>query len=116
VGYLKDWYKKTYREAELARNYPHRQGPAGQGWLKHPFRATRMVAAGAYARHKQQANLPELLMILNDEYLLNRQFGQMAVEEVCGRSLATWSYTFMLSPQERTPVLARVREALLPVR
>jgi predicted CXXCH cytochrome family protein len=114
LGYLKEWYGRTYDDGEIRRNYPHRHEPVGHGWLRHPFRATRLVAAAAYGRAKAPATLPVLLDILDDQYLLNRQFGQLAVEAVCGRALDRWGYDFTLAPAERAAVLPKVRAALAP--
>jgi len=112
VGYLRDWYGRHYDEARLAANYPERKGPVGKGWLKHPFQATRLVAAATYGKHERKDALPEILSILNDEYLLNRQFGQMAVEAICGQALDKLGYSFTLSPDERAAVLPGLRESL----
>jgi predicted CXXCH cytochrome family protein len=114
LGYLQKWYGKNYSAGEIERNYPRRQEPVGVGWLLHPFRATRMVAAAAYARQKNRDALPVLLNILDDPYLLNRQFGQLAVEELCGTQLDKWGYSFTLSPAERGDAIAKVRAALVP--
>jgi predicted CXXCH cytochrome family protein len=112
LGYLRDWYGRRYNDAMIAANYPHRPGPVGKGWLKHPFQATRLVAAAHFGLQQRKDALPEILDILNDEYLLNRQFGQSAVEAIAGRSLDSLHYAFTLSPQERAAVLPRVRAAL----
>jgi hypothetical protein len=112
LGYLRDWYGKHYSEYEIAHHYPYRREAVGVGWLRHPFRATRLVAAAAYGRRKSPDILPELLGILNDPYLLNRQFGQLAVEALCGQSLEQWNYRFTQSPEERAAVLPKVRAAL----
>jgi predicted CXXCH cytochrome family protein len=114
LGYLCDWYGKRYRESEIAHQYPYRREPVGVGWLRHPFRATRLVAAAAYGRQKSPDILPELLGILDDPYLLNRQFGQLAVEAICGQPLEKWNYRFTQSPEERAAVLPRLRAALAP--
>ena len=106
LGYLGDWYGRRYDEGLIERHY-------GRVWLRHPFQAMRLVAASTYGRQKRAEDLPALLPILDDQFLLNRQFGQMAVEAVCGRSLENWSYRFTLSPEERAAVLPRVRAALL---
>jgi hypothetical protein len=114
LRYLREWYGRNYSEDEINRNYSSREEPMGRVWLRHPFRATRLVAAAAYGRQKKPEALPALLDILDDRYLLNRQFGQMAVEEVCGQRLEKWGYSFTLSPEERAVALPRVRTALLP--
>jgi predicted CXXCH cytochrome family protein len=112
LGYLRAWYGKTYDEGQIAKHYPQRQGPVGHGWLRHPFPASRLVAAATYGLRKRPEELTVMLNILDDPYLLKRQFGQMAVEAVCGRELEEWGYRFTLSPEERKEVLPKVRMAL----
>jgi hypothetical protein len=112
LGNLKDWYGKEYDQAKITQNYPQRSGPVGHGWLQHPFQATRLVAASSYGRQRRANSLPTLLGILDDKFLLNRQFGQVAVEAVSGQSLEQLGYRFSMSPQERAAVLPRVRAAL----
>jgi hypothetical protein len=112
LGYLRDWYGRRYDDARIATAYPNRAGPTGKGWLKHRFQATRLVAAAHYGLQRRRDAMPEILNILDDEYLLNRQFGEMAVEAICGRPLETWNYRFTLSPAERKAVLPGMRQAL----
>jgi predicted CXXCH cytochrome family protein len=114
LKYLGDWYGKHYfyDEKRIAQNYPERTAPVGEGWLRHSFQATRLVAAATYGRQKRVDSLPVLVEILDDKFLLNRQFGQMAVEAVCKQSLAKWGYHFTLAPAERAPILPRLRAAL----
>lgn len=112
LSYLREWYGKAYDEALIARHYPDRKQPVGLGWLKHSFAATRLVAAATYGAQQRRDALPAVLGILDDEYLLNRQFGQLAVERLAGVPLDRWGYRFTLSPQERASVLLRVRESL----
>lgn len=109
---LRDWYGRSYRDTEIARNYPYRTQPVGEGWLKHRFQATRLVAASAYGRQRKRETLPLLFDILNDKYVLNRQFGQLAVEAVSGQRLEPLGYSFLLSPAERAEVLPRLRNQI----
>ena len=112
LEHLRDWYGRRYDDGKIAINYPNRLGPVGKGWLHHSFQATRLVASATYGRQKRKDALPEILDILNDEYLLNRQFGQIAVEAICGQPLEKLGYTFMLAPAERTQALPRLRQQL----
>ena len=105
---LKDWYGKTYEKSMIARYYPERESSVGHGWLHHEFQATRLVAAATYGLQKRKESLPDLVSILDDSFLLNRQFGQMAVENVAGVELEKLGYRFTMSPEERKPVLPRV--------
>jgi hypothetical protein len=114
LGYLRDWYGKRYfyDEGRISQYYPERKQPVGVGWLHHPFQATRLVAAANYGRRGKADCLPDLLTILDDPFLLNRQFGQLAVEVLCRQGLEKWGYQFTLSPEERAAVLPALRSEL----
>ncbi len=112
LTHLRSWYGRAYDEGAIAQNYPGRQAPVGHGWLKHTFEATRLAAAGAYARAGDRGILPVLVDILDDRFLLNRQFGQLAVEKLSGTDLAGLGYSFTLAPEERQAILPRVRAAV----
>ena len=71
---LKDWYGREYDDAKTAKNYPDRKLPVGQGWLKQDFPATRLVAVDALGRSQVDWAAEAILPMLDDPYLLNRQF------------------------------------------
>lgn len=103
----------SYSEAELEKNYPNRQGPVGLGWLKSPHEATRLVAVDALAREKAVWALPQMLEMLDDPYLINRQFARIALESMLGIRLSEHGYQFYQRPEERKEPIARVRDAVL---
>lgn len=87
LGYLKTWYGRTYDTTKIAKNYPNRNEPVGVGWMNSDHPATRLVAASAMARENAQWGLPMLADMLDDEYLMNRQFSQTAVESLLNKKL-----------------------------
>jgi hypothetical protein len=113
LGALKDWYGKTYDEAEIARKYPRRGEPAAIGWLASDREAVRLVAAAAITRAKDRAALPHLLGALDDPYLLNRQFAAKGLEEMLGTRLADAGYRFYMTRDERRKPVAELRAKFL---
>ncbi len=111
--HLEDWYGKQYHEARIAASYPHRDQPVGIGWLKHPHEATRLAATDAMTKARAAWGLAALLDVLDDEYLLNRQFAQKGLEDMLDIRLIDWEYRFYMTAAERREPLARLRAALL---
>ncbi len=110
---LKDWYGKSYSEQKLSKAYPQRDQPVASGWLKSKNEAVRLVAADAVLRAKDPAFLPELIGMLDDPFLINRQFTQRGLEEMQNIRLEKFGYRFFMSPQERGDALHELRNALL---
>ena len=81
--------------------------------MKSTNEAVRLVAAEALVKAKADWALPDLLEMLNDPYLINRQFTQRRLEEWFGINLRDAGYRFYQLPEERREPLARVRAALL---
>ncbi len=113
LKYLGQWYGAAYSEQKLAENYPHRKGPALVGWLKSRNEAVRLVAAGALGRSQDDSLTSELIDILDDPYLLNRQFARVSIERKLGVRLLDFGYRFYMTPQERREPLTRIRAQLL---
>jgi predicted CXXCH cytochrome family protein len=114
LGYLKQWYGRTYDERQIADHYPERGRPAGLGWLKSDNPAVRLVAADAMTRVRDMKVLSELLYALDDPYLVNRQFAGMGVQRMLHMRLADFGYRFYLEREERRQPLARLRARYLP--
>ena len=110
---LKDWYGKTYDEAQIARKYPNRSGLAALGWLKSDDPSVRLVAAAALTRVKDRTALPHLLDTLDDPYLLTRQFTGKGLEEMLGTRLVNFGYRFYMMHDERQKPLAALRTKFL---
>ena len=54
--------------------------------------------------------------MLDDPFLLNRQFARIALEDAFQVHLADFGYRFYMTPQERSQPIARVRQELLQKR
>ena len=113
TDHLSQWYGSTFREESLAANYPHRQQSMAFGWLKSPHESVRLVATDAVTRQKDTSSLSALIAILDDPFLLNRQFARIALERWFNEPLERFGYRFYMTPEEREGPLAVVRESLL---
>jgi predicted CXXCH cytochrome family protein len=114
LTHLKNWYGKTFREGKIDANYPHRDGPAAIGWLKSDNESVRLVAADALARGEARWALPELILALDDPFLLNRQFARIGLEKMLTVKLSEFGYQFYQTREERALPLQKLREHLLP--
>ncbi|GAB5402668.1 MAG: hypothetical protein Aurels2KO_08990 [Aureliella sp.] len=114
LGYLNQWYGRVYDQASIARNYPNRSGPVGLGWLQQPHEPTRLVAAEAFARQQARWGLAAVITLLDDPYLLNRQFAQTSVESIADVDLnKRFGYWYFMTPQQRKPIIAKIRASLI---
>ncbi len=109
LGYLKDWYAKSYDEREISLHYRDRNEPVALGWLGHSDPSVRLVAADALARTRNAQALPKLIDALDDPYLLNRQFTAKGLEEMLGVRLSDYGYHFYQTQVERVGPLATIR-------
>jgi hypothetical protein len=112
LTYLRQWYGATYDERQLTASYPSRDQPVTIGWLRHDDKSVRLVASDALARGKATWATPYLIDALDDAYLLNRQFAQIALEKMLGVDVRQYGYRHYLSPDERRDPLERIRTAL----
>ncbi len=126
LGHLKEWYNlretlevggddrgEVYSETALASNYPDRQGPVGLGWLKSPHAPTRLAAMEALAKSDSFWAAPELVDMLKDAHIMNRQLTQKNLDEMLDVTLKEKGFQFYLEPPERNAAVARLREELL---
>jgi len=113
LQHVKDWYGTEYDDAKIAAAYPQRQQAVGIGWLNHSSQATRLVAIDAMTKANARWALAELFAMLDDEYLLNRQFTQKGLEDMLEISLIDWGYRFYMTKAERHDPLERLREEFL---
>jgi predicted CXXCH cytochrome family protein len=114
VAHLKDWYKTSYSDAEIAKNYPDRKAPAAINWLKGKSENVRLVAADTLARANAKWALPDLIDALDDQFMLNRQFTRIGLERMLGLKLSDFKYEFFLTAEERKEPIKKMKEALLP--
>ena len=116
LKYLDQWYPDDLRrvpsQEKMAANYPQRDGPVGLGWLESPHEPTRLVAAEALTRANARWALPQLINILDDPYLLNRQFAQTGIQRMLEIRLLDFGYRYYQTPDERREPISRIRTAL----
>ncbi len=116
LTHLKKWYPDAtpnYSEAQLAVNYPDRNGSAAVGWVKGKNEFMRMVGADALARAGAKWALPVIIDQLDDPYLVNRQFIQKSLDEMLGIDTRDFGYRFYMSSDERREPLKQLRTELL---
>jgi predicted CXXCH cytochrome family protein len=111
---LKEWYGAVFSEDAIAKAYPHRQEPAAAGWMRSDYEPVRLIGADAACRANDRALLPDLLNVLDDPFLLNRQFTARRLEAMLGIRLEDEGYRFYMSREERAEPLQRLRQKLLP--
>jgi len=116
VQRLAEWYGAggQYNSAKLAANYPKRAGATGEGYLASPNEAVRL--AGSEALFKQGARwaMPGLIDMLDDPFLINRQFTQKNFRREFGVDPRDYGYRFTMTSTERQEPIQRLRKALLP--
>lgn len=113
VNHLKDWYGAGFSGHKISQTYGDRTRPAGEEWMESPSESVRLVGAAAAVRHRSMWALPLLTDMLDDEYLINRQFVQKWLQDMLHIRLSEFGYRFYMTPDERREPLNRVREALL---
>ena len=113
LQYLGGWYEASYSEENAAKAYPEPSRAVAAGWMKSDFEAVRLVAASATCEVKDKSLLPELIEMLDDAFLLNRQFTQIGLEEMMQIHLGQFGYQFYMTPPERAEPLRLLRAALL---
>lgn len=112
VGYLKEWYGAEYSEEKLAENYPDRERSAALGWLQSESPAVRLVGADVLSRTGAGWALPELIGVLDDPYLINRQFTRRWLDSMLKVRLQDFGYRFYMTPRERRGPIAEIRAEL----
>jgi predicted CXXCH cytochrome family protein len=113
LGYLKDWYGRTYDENKIAKHYRHRDGPVAVNWLSDEQDFVRLVAVDALTRARDYKAVPQVLDALDDPYLVNRQFASKSLQTMLNIRLADFGYRFYMTSDERRGPLAEIRAKLL---
>ena len=112
IGYLKEWYGAGYSPEKLAANYPDRGQPVAVGWLQSESPAVRLVGADVLCRTRAEWALPELIGVLNDPFLINRQFTRRWLNNMLEVRLQDFGYRFYMTPEERRGPIAKIRSEL----
>lgn len=116
LGYLEAWYGKSYSRDKLATNVDPalRHRPATIGWLNHWHASTQTVAVDALTRANARWALPELIPMLDSEYMLVRQFTMISLQKMLNASLDDFGYRVYMFENERSEPLHRIWSTFLP--
>ena len=112
VGYLREWYGADYSPEKIAANYPDRAKPVAVGWLESQSPAVRLVGADVLCRTGSEWALPELIGVLDDPFLINRQFTRRWLNNMLEVRLQDFGYRFYMTPEERRGPIAKIRSEL----
>jgi len=113
LKHLRDWYHKEYPEPAIAAGYSDRERSVAVGWLHSDDQSVRLLGADALFRTQSRWALAELIEVLDDPFLMNRQFGRIGLESMLGVKLSDFGYQFYMTTDERREPLQKIREALL---
>ena len=72
-----------------------------------------LIAAYALTTEDARWALPDLIDMLDDRFLLNRQFTQRGLERMLNIKLVDFGYRFYMTPEERRQPLGRLRTMFL---
>jgi predicted CXXCH cytochrome family protein len=109
LGRLKDWYGKSYNKTKISAHYPDLAKGVGGGWLDSDNPSVRLVGIEALTRGRHYESLARLLDMLDDPYLINRQFAYKGIQQMLDVRLADHGYRFYMTPAERRQPLADLR-------
>jgi len=113
TGHLEQWYGAKFNKGRITSNYAERTGPTATGWLKSENEAVRLAATDAVGRSSDTKTVPALIDILDDPYLLNRQFARVSIERRFQIQLADFGYQFYMTPDERREPIGRIRQHIM---
>ena len=113
--HLDQWYGSQIAKSEhlIDKHYPEPDKAVGLNWLKSESRYTRLVGAWHMAFSKSREVLPEVINMLDDPYVLCRQFTQKALEDSYKTDFRKLGYRFYEKPTDRKMPIEAVRKFLL---
>lgn len=111
--YLDEWYGKKFSGKYLSENYKDRNAPVGIEWLNSESRFIRLMASWSLIHSGADWAREEVFAMLDDPYLLGRQFTQKGIQDVWGVNLRKLGYEFHMLPEERKIILDRIRDEVL---
>ncbi|HSR50225.1 MAG TPA: multiheme c-type cytochrome [Acidobacteriota bacterium] len=110
LDYLRQWYQAEFDASRIEASYPRRQESAVVNWLASSHEATRLVASDVLTRAKARWALPHLIEMLDDPFLINRQFTQRGLERMLDVELEDFGYRFYQFESERREPLKKIRD------
>ncbi len=112
LDHLRTGYGKTYDLDRIRQTAPSLDAPAAIGWLQSPHEPTRLAALEALGRANARWAIPQLIEMLDDPYMINRQFTQKRLEEMLGVRLKDYGYQFYQSRKQRAKSIKTVKKVL----
>ncbi len=115
ISHLREWHgeQHVYDQDKLTNNHRERRAPMGINYLLSPHEAVRLAASEALFKQRSRWALTGLVNMLDDPYLLNRQFTQKSFEQEFGVNVKEHGYRFTMTAEERREPIARIRKLLL---
>lgn len=109
VDYFQQWYGKKY---DLS-NYESPADSAALGWLQSDNESVRLIGSDSLTRARAEWALPQLIQMLDDAHMINRQFTQIGLEAMLDTDLRTFDYHHYMTKPERLAPLNKMRKAWL---
>jgi hypothetical protein len=109
VDYLQEWYGKEYN----LDNYLSLEESAAIGWLQSENESVRLIGSDSLTRARAEWALPQLIQMLDDAHMMNRQFTQIGLEAMLDMELGAFGYHHYMTKPERLAPLNKIRKALL---
>ena len=113
INHLTEWYGADYPDKYVSLNYKNRDAPVGLEWLKSENQYTRLVGAWSLLQANADWAKDDIFNVLDDPYLLARQFTQKGIKDKWGIDLREVGYNFFMLPTERKKILENIRQTIL---
>jgi predicted CXXCH cytochrome family protein len=113
MKFLDEWYNTKIDDSKFFLYYPFRAGPTAKGWLKHSDQAVRLVGAESLIQQRADWAIADLVEMLDDDFMINRQFTSRGLQDFLGVKLKDYGYEFYMQSEERRQPIDRIRKALV---
>jgi hypothetical protein len=110
---LAQWYGSEYSEEAIKTTYPQREASVVAGWMASDAEPIRLLGADAACRQNDRNLLAEIVKMLDDPSMINRQFTASRLEEMLEIDLKEFGYRFYDSPTQRTEPMKAIRRRIL---
>ena len=113
LKFLDEWYNTKIDDSKFFLHYAFRAGPTAKGWLKHSDQAVRLVGAESLIQQRADWAIADLVEMLDDDFMINRQFTSRGLQDFLGVKLKDYGYEFYMQSEQRRQPIERIRKALL---
>jgi hypothetical protein len=76
--------------------------------------SVRLIGSDSLTRARAEWALPQLIQMLDDGHMMNRQFTKIGLEAMMDVELRTFGYRHYMTEPERQAPLNKMRKAWLP--